>query len=467
MGEFSTNGKSSGAEATRLQPTNVRWRVVALLMAYAALNHFNRVSMSVAGTERILVDYEGGISETQMGMVYSAFLVAYTAAMTPGGWVIDRVGARLALVGMGFGSAAFVVLTGLAGLQWQDAAALLTALVVIRALAGVCSAPIHPAASRVVSRWIPLPSRSWANGLVNGAALIGIASTYYVVGPIMDFGGWQLPFLLAGAVTAGVAFLWAWYATEMPAVHPSVNEEELTLIVAASAESGPPRNGWDAGEVRQWSWVDSAPPLRALISRTSLLNSRSLLVLTLSYVAIGYFEFMLFYWIEHYFFKALEFSKSDSRLYSTACNLAMGCGMFVGGGLSDLCVRLFGHRRGRAAVPVTAMLGGALFLGLGVVSKAQPLVVVLYFAIAMAAAGACEGPFWTTAVELGGRRGGTSAGLFNTGGNVGGFIAPILTPYLSQFIGWEGALGVAGVLCVLGAVAWYWVDPAERVPEPA
>ena len=84
---------------------------------------------------------------------------------------------------------------------------------------------------------------------------------------------------------------------------------------------------------------------------------------------------------------------------------------------------------------------------------------------AMAAAGACEGPFWTTAIELGGRRGGTSAAIFNTGGNVGGFVAPILTPLFSQYVGWEWAISLAGVYCVLGALLWWWVDPAERVSE--
>lgn len=196
------------------------------------------------------------------------------------------------------------------------------------------------------------------------------------------------------------------------------------------------------------------------------MTNRSLVVLTLSYVAVGYFEFMLFYWMQHYF-KTLGMGDRESRHYSTACTLAMAFGMFAGGWLSDRAQRRFGLRRGRAAVPVAAMLGGALFLGLGVANAEYPRLVVAFFALAMAAGGACEGPFWTTAVELGGKRGGTSAAVFNTGGNVGGFVAPILTPLVSQRAGWGAAIGLAAVLCVLGAIVWWWVDPAERVAESA
>jgi sugar phosphate permease len=94
-------------------PTHVRWRIVALLMAYAGLCHFNRVSISVAGTEAIMPQY--GIGETTMGVVYSAYLFAYTLCMMPAGWLIDRMGPRTELVLVGFGSAVIVPVTGLAG----------------------------------------------------------------------------------------------------------------------------------------------------------------------------------------------------------------------------------------------------------------------------------------------------------------------------------------------------------------
>ncbi|MEX2112958.1 MAG: MFS transporter, partial [Pirellulales bacterium] len=90
------------------------WRLVALLAAICFLAHFNRVSMAVAADQQIMPRY--GISATQMGFVYSAFLFAYTLAMVPGGWLIDERGPRFALAAVCFGSGLFVALTGVIGL---------------------------------------------------------------------------------------------------------------------------------------------------------------------------------------------------------------------------------------------------------------------------------------------------------------------------------------------------------------
>src|SRR5438874_3708303 len=88
------------------RPTRVRWRILALLVAFSYLSWFNRVSMAVAYDERIKEQY--GISEQAIGIVYSAFLLSYAICMTPGGWFIDRYGPRVALAVVGFGPPFFV-----------------------------------------------------------------------------------------------------------------------------------------------------------------------------------------------------------------------------------------------------------------------------------------------------------------------------------------------------------------------
>jgi MFS family permease len=68
-------------------------------------------------------------------------------------------------------------------------------------------------------------------------------------------------------------------------------------------------------------------------------------------------------------------------------------------------------------------------------------------------------------VELGGRRGGLAAGICNTGGNAGGLVAPVLTPFVAGRFGWEAAIGVGSAVCLAGVLLWRWIDPHERVPE--
>ncbi len=128
-------------------PAGPRWRLVALLLAMVATAHFNRISMSVAGAGAIIP--KEGIDPTHMGMVYSAYLLLYTFAMSPGGWFNDHFGPRLGLFVVGAGSTVFVTLTGLAGCLWTGTT-LLLGLLAIRGLMGILNAPTHPGAARLV-----------------------------------------------------------------------------------------------------------------------------------------------------------------------------------------------------------------------------------------------------------------------------------------------------------------------------
>ena len=94
-------------------PNWSRWSIVLLLMALAGLAHFNRIAISVAGAEVFIG--EGGISETRMGWVYTAFLIVYSLGMIPGGWLIDRLGAVRALTAVGLVMGTFAGLTGVLG----------------------------------------------------------------------------------------------------------------------------------------------------------------------------------------------------------------------------------------------------------------------------------------------------------------------------------------------------------------
>ena len=92
----------------------------------------------------------------------------------------------------------------------------------------------------------------------------------------------------------------------------------------------------------------------------------------------------------------------------------------------------------------------------------NPEVTLIFIAIAMWGVGASEGAYWTTAVHVGRARGGLAAGILNTGGNAGGFLAPFMTPLISAWYGWLAGFGLASAVCVLGALCWAGIDPDER-----
>jgi len=402
-------------------------------MGLCFISHFNRLSMSVAGTERLMPDY--GISPKQMGVVYSSFLLVYTILMIPGGLLLDRIGPRRALMLVGFGSAVMGAGTGILGWLFppiRGALELLVPLLVVRCIMGAVSTPLHPSLARFVANWFPQAQRNVANGLVTGAALAGVASTYYGFGAAMREVGWQAAFIGSALITCVLTTIWSFSVKDHP---PGSSQPEV--------KPGP-TSASQAGSLKVW---------------LSLLRSRSLLLLTFSYAAVGYFQYLFFYWMQHYFNGVLKLSDDQSRIYATLPTIAMAFTMPAGGWLADVLGKEVGVRRGRALISGIAMAASAVFLGLGVCVK-SPIWIAAWFTLALGALGASEGPFWATAVELGGRRaGGAAAAILNFGGNLGGVFAPSVTPWASERWGWPVGISLGAIICFLGALCWAKIDP--------
>jgi MFS transporter, ACS family, D-galactonate transporter len=405
---------------------------VLLLMLVVAMAHFNRIGISVAGAERIIPQYN--IAPARMGMVYSAFLVFYTLAMVPGGWFIDRFGARAALMLLGFSSTLFVALTGAFGLVAHGATTIVLGLFLARGLLGMTNAPLHPASARMVFERVPAPSRGLANGLVTFAACLGIAVCYYLMGALIDRFDWPIAFLISSSLTLSVALVW-------------------TYFTRSSREPV----GTEAKEF---------PASSDLTSLLRVIGRPSVICIALSYAAYGYFQYLFFYWIEYYFEAIQHQGVAVARGYSTMITLAMGVGMISGGWLADRVPRSFSLRTRRALVPIIGMIASGSVFELGLLAPSAQVTLVAFVAAA-ALLGLCEAGFWTTVVELGGPLGGTAAALMNTGGNAGGTLSPILTPLFSTYfvthygadVGWRLGLAIAGVVVVAGAALWWGVNP--------
>ncbi len=407
----------------------LRWSIVVRLMALAGLAHFNRIAISVAGAE--VFTGEGGISATRMGWVYTAFLIVYTLGMIPAGWLIDRIGPVRALTALGLVMGTFAGLTGALGLVTLSPLQLWIWLLVIRSIAGLGNTPLHPGAAHVVADVMPPSRQATANGMVTAGALIGIAFCYPVFGLLIDLLTWPWAFFVSGAALFGFGVVW----------HLTVSRQVPSHTPALKS-----------------AWTDSRPSVQAPVD-WSLLYRRELWLISLSYTAFGYFQYLFFYWMDYYLKDVLHVDKVDARNDSFWITLAQGAGMVLGGLCTDTTCRWIGVARGRQVIVMTGMGMGAVG-ALVAVSVQSELHVVLALAASMGALGMCEGVFWTTATDIGGRNRGLVAAFMNAFGNAGGLVSPTLTPVLAQSsLGWPGAITVACAIVAAGGFVWWWITP--------
>ena len=69
-------------------------------------------------------------------------------------------------------------------------------------------------------------------------------------------------------------------------------------------------------------------------------------------------------------------------------------------------------------------------------------------------------------LDIGGCRSGAVSAAMNTSGQVGAILSPILVAAVVRtFSNWSAPLYLAGVLFLLGALCWVWVDPTRPVSD--
>src|SRR5262249_14723866 len=152
------------------------------------------------------------LDDWQLGIVGSAFMWVYAAALPIAGTIADRV-SRKALILGGLLFWSFITLaTSWATQYWH--------LVLIRALEGLGEAFYFPASMSLLSDYHGPATRSRAMGLHQSSVYAGTILGGYVAGYFGDRWGWQSSFYVFGWLGMALAGVLLFFLREMPRGQP-------------------------------------------------------------------------------------------------------------------------------------------------------------------------------------------------------------------------------------------------------
>ncbi len=413
-----------------VRASRVRFGVVGFGLALAVVTYLDRVCISQTKAD---ISRDLGLSNTQMGLVFSAFTLAYSLFEVPTGWWGDRIGPRRVLTRVVLWWSIFTAATGAA---WSYGS-----LLVCRFLFGIGEAGAFPNLAKAFRLWLPDDERTWAQGLLWATARWGGAVAPLLVVFAMKYTTWRgvfVAFSLLGLVWT--FFFYRWFR-DKPSDHPSINAAELALLpdpAQASADHlGTP-------------WKE-------------ILRSRALWLLCFQYFCQGFFFYFMVNWLPTYLREARHLSTGGSALFS-GLPLAMGgVGCLSGGLVLRATTARFGARRSRRIQGLVAFAAAATFLML-VNGARSGEAAALMVGLAAFSNDLAIAPSWISCIDLGGRFAGTVTGLMNMLAALGGVISPALVGYLYDSTkSFELTFTICAAIYGAGFFMWLFLDPVAPV----
>ncbi len=441
MADAPIAGALASPPAVSARTGHRRFVVLALITIVLALSTGDRATLSVAAPA---LSQELGIGPLQMGWLFSAFSWSYFLAQLPAGYLVDRIGARIAiLVAVASWSIATVAISGVGYV-----AAPVIAIYVLRILLGVLEAPVTPACARIIAAWFPPDERGVAGAIFNSAQYLSLAVFTPLMGFLFHAVGWEAIFSVMGALGVAFAVLWA-VQYQSPNRDTRLSVAELEDITARGALTR-------LTESLKAATADAQAAPAPKVRLGSLITNRMLLSIFFAQYCVASLSTFFISWFPSYLVEARHLSVLEAG-FVAALPAICGCvGGISAGFFSDWLLRRTGSLDWARKLPITMGLGLSATIILCNYTASNSIVVLImcvaFFGKGFGALG------WTVIADTAPREAiGVTGALFNAAGSVGGIITPIaIGAIVSRTGSYDGALVYVGVH-VLAAVAAYWL----------
>ena len=405
---------------------------IFFLFLIGVVNYLDRSALSIANTT---IQKDLAISPMQMGVMLSAFSVAYAFSQLPLGALIDKLGSKLALGGS-------LVVWSVA----QAAFGLFSSyghLVGLRVLLGIGEAPVFPSAAKALSEWFDTQERGTATGWVWSSTCIGPCLAPPLLTVFMVHLGWRGMFILTGVMGLLLAVCWFKFYKSKAQYMAETGRAEPVPVQQAKA----PKVRW-----------------------TSLFKDRNTWGAFLGFMGVIYMIWLNLTWLPGYFER-----EHGLDLYRTAWVVSLAylfgaLGTIVAGKCCDrLVARGMRVLASRKLMVILGLLGGALFT-LIVAFTTSVVACVILLCLTMFFINISSATAWmivNTIVPS--ERVASFGSIQNFGGYLAGSIAPILTGFSVQQSGsFSSAFVISAVVAACSAFAYFALlkEPGGNASSP-
>ncbi|WP_241284889.1 MFS transporter [Burkholderia cenocepacia] len=395
-----------------------------LLCALSFILYVDRVNLATAAGA---IKAELGLSNTELGVAFSAFAYSYAICQIGGGWIADRFGARITLIGCGL---IWVVSTFTTGLVHS-----LTLLFAARLLLGIGEGATLPAQARAITHWFPRERRGVVQGFTHSFSRLGNAVTPPIVAALMTWLSWRAAFFVIGAVT----LVWlAWWIVGFRE-HPAGDDDGRPRPARPVAPSGP----------TPWG------PLFRRMAPTIFV-----------YFCYGWTAWLFFTWLPTFFLNGQGLDLKSTALFASGVFFAGVVGDTLGGWLCDRIYRNTSNLAlSRQSVIVTSFVGAlACLLPLAFVHSTAGVALCLsgsFLCLELTI-----GPIWAVPSDIAPTHAGIASGMMNAGSAISGILSPILFGYLVDRTGsWTVPFIGSVAMLLIGIVAALRIRPDRALSE--
>jgi len=411
-------------------------RLIPVLLLMYILAFLDRANLGFA---KAAFQADTGLSDAAYALGAGIFFLGYAALEVPSNILMRKLGAKIWLARIMISWGIVSALMMFAQTEW--------AFYILRVLLGITEAGFFPGVILYLTYWIPTQFRGRVNGLFYFGAPLAFIFGGPLSGMLLDLDGlgglqgWQLMFLVTGALTVAVG-IWAFsYLDNGPAdAKWLTGAERTTLMAALDAED----------QVK----ADHSPKgaLRALANPKVL------------YFCLIYFTIqMSVYGVTFYL------PTQIAKLVGAKVGLGVGLMTAVPWGIAMIATFLLSRladKTGKRRLVATASLTAA---ALGIFASAltdNPVMGLAALSLGAAGFISVQPVFWTlpTGMLVGAAAAGGIA-LINSIGSLGGFVAPIAKTWAEASFGPNAGLFLLAITAFLGAVLLFNSHRVSKIAD--